>query len=317
MSAMRSASSMTTWSTSCNVSARIVSRSSRRPGQATTTSAPLSSAFFCGAVADAAVHRHDLVAAQPGERTDLGGDLLGELTGRGQDERRRAPALGRREAGDQRDAEGQRLAGAGGGAAGDVAPGEGVGDDGGLDGERFDDPGRVQASGQIVGHAERAERGGHVRRLPVDWSAKATGTRNVCAAAVGGDRRRADHATGRTVVPEPGIEAASPGRAVPFPFVTGPLTGIRVLDFSRVLAGPHCTRMLSDMGADVIKLEPPDGDLTRYASPRINGLSAYFVQQNSGKRNISVDLSSPQGREIAIAPGRHGRRRSSRTTAPA
>jgi crotonobetainyl-CoA:carnitine CoA-transferase CaiB-like acyl-CoA transferase len=59
--------------------------------------------------------------------------------------------------------------------------------------------------------------------------------------------------------------------------------------------------MLSDLGADVIKLEPPDGDLTRYASPRINGLSAYFVQQNSGKRNISVDLSSPRGAEIAIA----------------
>src|ERR1041384_5273323 len=59
--------------------------------------------------------------------------------------------------------------------------------------------------------------------------------------------------------------------------------------------------MLSDMGADVIKLEPPDGDLTRYASPRINGLSAYFVQQNSGKRNISIDLSTPRGAEIAIA----------------
>jgi CoA:oxalate CoA-transferase len=83
--------------------------------------------------------------------------------------------------------------------------------------------------------------------------------------------------------------------------VTGPLTGIRVLDLSRVLAGPHCTRMLSDMGADVIKLEPPDGDLTRYASPRVNGLSAYFVQQNSGKRNISVDLSSPRGADIASA----------------
>jgi crotonobetainyl-CoA:carnitine CoA-transferase CaiB-like acyl-CoA transferase len=88
---------------------------------------------------------------------------------------------------------------------------------------------------------------------------------------------------------------------VTFPLVTGPLSGIRVLDFSRVLAGPHCTRMLSDMGADVIKLEPPDGDLTRYASPRINGLSAYFVQQNSGKRNISIDLSTPQGSEIAVA----------------
>jgi CoA:oxalate CoA-transferase len=83
--------------------------------------------------------------------------------------------------------------------------------------------------------------------------------------------------------------------------VNGPLTGIRVLDFSRVLAGPHCTKMLSDLGADVIKVEPPDGDLTRYASPRINGLSAYFVQQNAGKRNVSIDLSSPRGVEIAVA----------------
>jgi CoA:oxalate CoA-transferase len=82
--------------------------------------------------------------------------------------------------------------------------------------------------------------------------------------------------------------------------VNGPLTGIRVLDFSRVLAGPHCTKMLSDLGADVIKVEPPDGDLTRYASPRINGLSSYFVQQNAGKRNVSIDLSSPRGTEIAI-----------------
>jgi CoA:oxalate CoA-transferase len=83
--------------------------------------------------------------------------------------------------------------------------------------------------------------------------------------------------------------------------VSGPLSGIRVLDFSRVLSGPHCTRMLCDLGADVIKVEPPDGDLTRYASPRINGLSAYFVQQNSGKRNVSIDLSTPKGVEVAVA----------------
>jgi CoA:oxalate CoA-transferase len=87
--------------------------------------------------------------------------------------------------------------------------------------------------------------------------------------------------------------------------VTGPLSGIRVLDFSRVLAGPHCTRMLADLGADVIKVEPPDGDLTRFASPRINGLSAYFVQQNAGKRNISIDLGTPAGSELAIALAGH------------
>ena len=81
--------------------------------------------------------------------------------------------------------------------------------------------------------------------------------------------------------------------------MTAPLEGIRVVDFSRVLAGPHCTRVLSDLGAEVIKLEPPAGDLTRFASPRVNGLSTYFVQQNAGKRNISVDLSTPQGQELA------------------
>lgn len=59
--------------------------------------------------------------------------------------------------------------------------------------------------------------------------------------------------------------------------------------------------MLADLGAEVVKLEPPDGDLTRYASPRINGLSTYFVQQNAGKRNISVDLSTPRGIELAMA----------------
>src|SRR5262249_51120771 len=91
------------------------------------------------------------------------------------------------------------------------------------------------------------------------------------------------------------------GGAVPLPTVSGPLSGIRVLDFSRVLSGPHCTRMLSDLGADVIKLQPPDGALTRYASPRVNGLSASFVQQNSGKRNVSIDLASPRGVDVATA----------------
>ncbi|MGI9053549.1 MAG: CaiB/BaiF CoA transferase family protein [Ilumatobacteraceae bacterium] len=84
-----------------------------------------------------------------------------------------------------------------------------------------------------------------------------------------------------------------------------PLDGIRVLDFSRVLAGPHATRTLADLGADVIKVEPPSGDLTRFATPRINGLATYFVQQNVGKRNISIDLGTPRGAQLAAELADH------------
>jgi len=84
-----------------------------------------------------------------------------------------------------------------------------------------------------------------------------------------------------------------------------PLSGIRVLDLSRVLSGPHCTRMLADLGADVIKIEPPAGDLTRFATPRRNGLSSYFVQQNVGKRNLSLDLATPEGAEILLDLAEH------------
>jgi crotonobetainyl-CoA:carnitine CoA-transferase CaiB-like acyl-CoA transferase len=77
-----------------------------------------------------------------------------------------------------------------------------------------------------------------------------------------------------------------------------PLTGIRVLDFSRVLAGPHAGRMLCDLGADVIKVEPPAGDITRFTNPRHRGMASYFVQQNVGKRNISLDLDRPEARQL-------------------
>ena len=77
-----------------------------------------------------------------------------------------------------------------------------------------------------------------------------------------------------------------------------PLEGVRVLDFTRVLSGPHATRMLSDLGAEVIKVEPPVGDMTRFAMPRVNSLSSYFIQQNVGKKNISLDMTKPQAVEL-------------------
>ena len=75
-----------------------------------------------------------------------------------------------------------------------------------------------------------------------------------------------------------------------------PLYGLKVLDFSRVLAGPFAGRMLSDLGADVVKVEPPDGDVTRLWGRNIAGLPGYYHQQNAGKRNICLDLRAPGAR---------------------
>ncbi len=77
-----------------------------------------------------------------------------------------------------------------------------------------------------------------------------------------------------------------------------PLQGLRVIDFTRVLAGPHCTKTLRDLGADVTKIEPPAGDAGRAGVPHINQMSVYYTQQNAGKRNLSLDLNWPEARQI-------------------
>jgi CoA:oxalate CoA-transferase len=75
---------------------------------------------------------------------------------------------------------------------------------------------------------------------------------------------------------------------------TSPLAGIRVLDFSIMLAGPYCARLLADVGADVIKIEPPAGDDMRLRTPLRDGNSTYFGQLNAGKRSLALDLKSAE-----------------------
>jgi len=81
-----------------------------------------------------------------------------------------------------------------------------------------------------------------------------------------------------------------------------PLEGIRVVDFSRVLAGPYATMVLADLGADVVKVEHPSGgDETRsWGPPFAGGEAAYFLSVNRSKRSLALDLKAPEGRELAL-----------------
>jgi crotonobetainyl-CoA:carnitine CoA-transferase CaiB-like acyl-CoA transferase len=90
------------------------------------------------------------------------------------------------------------------------------------------------------------------------------------------------------------MNARSPSSA-PRP---GPLQGIRVLDFTAMLAGPHCARLMADLGAEVIKIEGPDGDLIRARPPLRDGHSSYFGALNCGKKSLAIDLKSEAAKAI-------------------
>src|SRR5438477_5923023 len=81
--------------------------------------------------------------------------------------------------------------------------------------------------------------------------------------------------------------------------MNSPLNGVRVVDFTTTIAGPHCTRLLADVGAEVIKLEAPEGgDMMRSRPPLRNGASTSFGQLNTGKKSVILDLKRPEAVEI-------------------
>src|SRR5262245_14397182 len=82
--------------------------------------------------------------------------------------------------------------------------------------------------------------------------------------------------------------------------ISSSLKGVQILDFSRLFPGPLCTMMLADLGAEVIKVEAPEGELGRYIPPYQFGSGSMFLQMNRGKRSLTCNLKTKKGREIIL-----------------
>src|SRR5690606_23087581 len=79
---------------------------------------------------------------------------------------------------------------------------------------------------------------------------------------------------------------------------SGPLNGIRVLEFGQIIAAPMACQFLSDLGATVIKVEPPEGEPWRFNQPFLPGETKSYQELNHGKQSLAIDLSQPEGREV-------------------